>query len=302
MQKIYAFSPLVCALMLAACGGGDDNKVTNLTIPFQAKSGATEIACGKQLTNLGLSADKGTIADFAFYIHDIKFKTTSGKIVSASLEKNDFQDPEYGVALLDFQDKTDSCNGAAKPTNKVVYASVNNLSSADIVGIEFKVGVPAAVNHHNASIAIAPYNRSGMAWSWQSGHKFMRLDVNPSNKVQLDYALGGANVSNSYYFHLGSTNCTGDPTTGAVVSCAAPNRPTISLSTDFKVTNLTTSKIVLDYAKLMASNNLNTDAVMPPGCMSGGTDIECMNIFDNLGMNHGAHTATGLQKVFSVAN
>lgn len=302
MQKIYAFSSLTLALMLTACGGGDDNKVTNLTIPFQAKSGTTEIACGTQLTNLGLSADKGTIADFAFYIHDIKFKTKAGQTVSATLEKSDFQDPEYGVALLDFQDKTDSCKGAAKPTNKLVYASVSNVSAADMTGIEFKVGLPAAVNHHNASIAAAPYNRSGMAWSWQSGHKFMRLDVNPTNKVQLDYALGGANVSNSYYFHLGSTNCSGDPTTGAVVSCAAPNRPTITLSTDFKVTNLTTSKIVLDYAKLMASNNLNTDAVMPPGCMSGTTDIECMNIFDNLGMNHGAHAATGLQKVFSVAN
>ncbi|TXH69151.1 MAG: metallo-mystery pair system four-Cys motif protein [Thiothrix sp.] len=302
MQKIYALSPITLALLLAACGGGDDNKTTNLAIPFQAKAGTTEIACGAQLTNLGLSADKATVADFAFYVHDIKFKTKTGTTVSASLDKTDFQDPQYGVALLDFQDKTDSCNGAAKPTNKVVYASVNNLSASDIVGIEFKIGVPAAANHHNASISIAPYNRSGMAWSWQSGHKFMRLDVNPSNKVQLDYALAGTNVSNSYYFHLGSTGCSGDPTTGAVVSCDDPNRPSISLSSDFKVTNLTTSKIVLDYAKLMANNNLNTDAVMPPGCMSGKTDIECMNLFDNLGMNHGAHTATGLQKVFSVAN
>lgn len=301
-QKIYTFSPIVLALSLAACGGGEDTKITNLTIPFQAKSGATEIACGASLTGLGLSADKATIADFAFYIHDIQFKTTSGKMVSASLEKNDFQDPDYGVALLDFQDKTDSCNGAAKPTNKVVYAHVNNLSSADITGIEFKIGIPATANHHNASISIAPYNRSGLAWSWQSGHKFMRMDVNPSNKVQLAYTSSDSTISNTYFFHLGSTGCSGDPTTGAVVSCAAPNRPTISLSTDFKVTNLTTSKIVFDYAKLMASNNLNTDAVMPPGCMSGTTDIECMTIFDNLGMNHGAHTATGLQKVFSVAN
>lgn len=301
-QKIYTFSPIVLALSLAACGGGEDTKITNLTIPFQAKSGATEIACGTTLTNLGLSADKATMADFAFYIHDIQFKTTSGKMVSASLEKNDFQDPDYGVALLDFQDKTDSCNGAAKPTNKVVYAHVNNLSSADITGIEFKIGIPATANHHNASISIAPYNRSGLAWSWQSGHKFMRMDVNPSNKVQLAYTSSNSTISNTYFFHLGSTGCSGDPTTGAVVSCTAPNRPTISLSTDFKVTNLTTSKIVFDYAKLMASNNLNTDAVMPPGCMSGVTDIECMTIFDNLGMNHGAHTATGLQKVFSVAN
>lgn len=302
MQKIYAFSPLAFALALSACGGGDDNKTTHLTIPFQAKAGATEIACGAALTGLGVSADKATVADFAFYIHDIKFKTKSGQLVSAKLEKNDFQDPEYGVALLDFQDKTDSCNGAAKPTNKAVYASVENLSSADITGIEFKVGVPAAANHHNASISVAPYNRSGLAWSWQTGHKFMRLDVNPSNKVQLAYTSNGANISSTYFFHLGSTGCSGDPTTGAVVSCTAPNRPSVSLSTDFKVANLSTSKIAFDYAKLMTDLNLNTDAVMPPGCMSGVTDLECMNIFNNLGLSHGAHPATGLQKAFSVVN
>lgn len=303
MHKIYACSPLAFALVLAACGGGDDNnKTTNLMIPFQAKAGATEIACGKQLTNLGVSAAKGTIADFAFYIHDIKFKTKAGQTVSATLDKNEFQDPEYGVALLDFQDKTDSCNGAAKPTNKAVYASVTNLSSAEISGIEFKVGIPAAANHHNASISTAPYNRSGLAWSWQTGHKFMRMDVNPSHKVQLAYTSSGSTVSNTYFFHLGSTGCSGDPTTGAVVSCTASNRPSVSLTREFKVTNLTTSKIVFDYAKLMTDLNLNTDAVMPPGCMSGVTDIECMNIFNNLGLSHGAHSATGLQKAFSVAN
>lgn len=303
MQKIYALSPFALALVLTACGGSDDNnKATNLTIPFQAKAGTIEINCGAQLTGLGVTTDKATVADFAFYIHDIKFKTKNGQTINAKLEKNDFQDPEYGVALLDFQDKTDSCNGAAKPTNKIVYASVNNVSSEDIIGIEFKVGVPAAANHHNASIAVAPYNRSGLMWSWQTGHKFMRLDVNPSNKIQLAYTSAGATVSNTYFFHLGSTGCSGDPTTGAVVSCSSPNRPSIALNTDFKVTNFATSKVVFDYAKLMEGINLNTDAVMPPGCMSGAIDIECMNIFNNLGLSHGAYTASGLQKVFSVAN
>jgi uncharacterized repeat protein (TIGR04052 family) len=304
MQKLYALSPIVLALSLVACGGGDDKKttVTNLAIPFQAKAGAIDIACGTELSALGASADKGKIADFAFFVHDIKFKTNSGQIVSATLDKNEFQDAEHGVALLDFQDKTDSCNGAAKPTNKVVYVTVDNVAAADISGIEFKVGVPAAANHHNASIAVAPYNRSGLMWSWQTGHKFMRLDVNPSNKVQLAYTSAGATVSNTYFFHLGATGCSGDPTTGAVVSCSSPNRPSIALNTDFKVTNFTTSKVVFDYAKLMEGVNLNTDAVMPPGCMSGATDIECMNIFNNLGLSHGAHAATGLQKAFSVGN
>lgn len=303
MHKIYALSPLVFVFALTACGSDDNNSTTtNLTIPFQAKAGTTEIVCGAQLSGLGATADKGTVADFAFYIHDIKLKTKSGQAVSATLEKNEFQDPQYGVALLDFQDKTDACKGATKPTNKAVYVKVENVDPAEINGVEFKVGVPSAANHHNASTSIAPYNRAGLFWKWQTGHKFMRLDVNPASKVKLAYDMNGSSLANTYFFHLGSTGCEGDPTTGAVVSCSAPNLPKVSLTESFKVTHLSTSKVVFDYAKLMAGINLNTDAVAPSGCMSGVEDLECMNIFNNLGLSHGAHTATGLQQAFSVTN
>ncbi len=305
MKTIHLGVPLVAALVLAACGSDDNNTsntTSNLTIPFQAKAAGVDIACGVALSSLGTTADQGTIADFAFYVHDIKFKTSTGATVSATLEKNDFQDPQYGVALLDFQNKGDSCNGTAKPTNKVVYAKIEGIDPATISGMEFKVGVPAAANHHNANTSIAPYNRSGMFWNWQYGHKFMRLDVNPANKVQLAYDSNGSSVANTYFFHLGSTGCQGDPVTGAVVSCSEANRTTITLSQSFKVVNLTTSKVVLDYAKLMQGVNLNTDAAAPAGCMSGLTDVECPTIFNNLGMAYGTIPATAAQSVFSVAN
>lgn len=308
--------------LLSACGGSsnnDDNTTTTttgtttttdtattaantvtLTVPFQAKSGSTEINCAATLSTLGNTGDNATVSDFAFYVHDIKFKTSDDKTITTTLEDNSFQDPEYGVALLDFQDKTDACQGAAKTTNKAVTLKAT-VDPNTITGVTFTVGVPEAANHHNASTSRTPYNRSGLFWSWQTGHKFMRLDVNPSKSVTLpDSVTKGA----TFFFHLGSTACTGNPTTGQVVSCTYPNRPTITLDSGFSVTNNKTSAILLDYAKLIDGVNLNyeTDG-KPYGCMSGQADPECPVMFNNLGMTHSLSSTTSpQQQVFSVQN
>lgn len=292
------------ALLLSACGGdgGSDSSSNNdtttpttvsLTIPFQAKAGTTDIACGTTLTNLGTTGDSGTISDFAFYVHGITLKTSDGQTITTTLADNDFQDPEYGVALLDYQDKTDSCSGATKPTNKQVTLQAT-VDPSTITGIEFTVGVPAAANHHNASTARAPYNRSGMFWAWQSGHKFMRLDVNPTNLV----TKPDLTTTSTFNLHLGSTGCTGDATTGQVVSCTSPNRPTVTLD-GLTVSNATTSPIVLDYATLITGTDINLDTGGPVGCMSSQTDMDCTNIFANLGLPFDT-TPAGTQQAFSI--
>ena len=317
-NRKLVFLGLIINVILTGCGGGSSSSSSNtnsasndsgtnnsttptvsLTIPFQAKSGSTDINCGATLTALGTTGDSAKINDFAFYIHNIKFKTNTGTTITTTLDDNNFQDPIYGVALLDFQDKTDSCKGATKTTNKVVMLKAT-VDITTITGIEFTVGIPEAANHHNASISRAPYNRSGLFWSWQSGHKFMRLDVDPSKLVTKPDLTTGT----TFFFHLGSTACTGDPTTGQVVSCIYPDRPVIALNSGFSVTNNTTSTIVLDYARLVDGVNINyeTDG-KPYGCMSGQADPECPVIFNNLGMTHSLNNITNpQQQVFSVQN
>ncbi|QQZ27645.1 metallo-mystery pair system four-Cys motif protein [Thiothrix subterranea] len=298
------------ALFLTACGGGSSSSdttstastavaatatTTSLTIPFAAKAGTTSISCDATLTGLGSSGDSGKVSDFAFYIHDIMLKTSDGKSVSTTLDDNAFQDPQYGVAMLDFQDKTDSCNGAVKTTNKEVKLKAA-VDPATVTGIEFIVGVPSTANHHNASTSRAPYNRAGMFWAWQSGHKFMRLDINPTALVtKLD-----STTTKTFNLHLGSTGCSGDPTTGAVVTCTSPNRPTVKLE-GFKVTGSTTSTVVLDYAKTIAGTNINIDTGSAIGCMSGQDDKDCPAIFGNLGLAHSLGSTTpGSQQAFSI--
>lgn len=327
-QSSYALASVLLAstLLVTACGGGGSSSnvsptptptptpaptptptpvptpTVNLTIPFKAVAGTTEINCAATLFTLGNTGDSGKISDFAFYIHDVKLKTSDGKLVALTLTDNNFQDPQYGVALLDFQDRA-SCDSTAAA--KVTNTSVTGTATIDIskvTGIDFIVGVPSAANHHNASVSRAPYNRAGLAWSWQSGHKFMRLDVKPTQGV----TKADTSKVATFNFHLGSTGCTGDATTGQVVSCTAPNRPTISLTQDFSVNSTTnkTSTVVLDYAKLIMGVNINLETGGAVGCMSGATDPECPAMFSNLGLAHPLATSgsTPIQQVFSVSN
>lgn len=307
MRPVNSLSLMLSTgLILTACGGGGGSSTSvdptpteqTLTIPFQAVAGTTAIDCAANLILLGRQADGGKISDFAFYVHDIKFTTTDNKTITTTLVDNNFQDPQYGVALLDFQNKADSCAGLDKPTNKQVSLKAT-VDPSKINGISFVVGVPETANHHNASLSRSPYNRSGLAWSWQSGHKFMRLDVKPSQQV----TKANGTKTATFNFHLGSTGCSGDPVTGQVVTCTAPNRPAISLSEGFTVNTANkTSTVVLNYASLVENVNINLETGGAVGCMSGATDPECPGFFEQLNLPLGTSPAPGTQHAFSVSN
>jgi uncharacterized repeat protein (TIGR04052 family) len=67
------------------------------------------------------------------------------------------------------------------------------MKAASYTGLRFVVGVPFDLNHANPLTATAPLNRAELFWSWQSGYKFLRVELT-------DQEHAGA-------FHLGSTGC-----------------------------------------------------------------------------------------------
>jgi uncharacterized repeat protein (TIGR04052 family) len=108
-------------------------------------------------------------------------------------------------------------------------------------------------------------------WSWQSGYKFARIDM------ENDSGAG-------WYFHLGSTGCASDAsTTPPEDVCAFPNRPRIRVE-GFDVAS---QALELDLDRLLAGADLGSDTPeSAPGCMSGVTDAaECGPLFTNLGMD-----------------
>lgn len=271
------------SLAILACGGGSSGgggtgaATSEISIPFAARANGTEIKCGAQLSGLGSDSASGTIRGFALYIHNVVLINSDGTELPFTLEDNDWQ--SSGVALLDYQDKLDSCGSdTAKPINNKLIGSVQG-ELINVDRIRFTVGVPSELNHEDASAAVTPLNRTDLFWSWQSGYKHLRMDVAPDGGV----IKPDNSTTTTWNIHLGSTGCEGNPQTGETVSCSANNRPTIELD----ISDIANQQIVIDYGKLVENSALMSDQGGAPGCMSGPTDLDCPAIFDALGMGLG---------------
>jgi uncharacterized repeat protein (TIGR04052 family) len=119
------------------------------------------------------------------------------------------------------------------------------------------------------------------------------MDVSPDGGVMKP----DNTTTTTWNIHLGSTACVGNPQTGETVSCGANNRPTIELD----ISDIANQQIVIDYGKLVENSALMSDQGGAPGCMSGPTDLDCIEVFDALGMGLGENSdPTEGQTVFSV--
>lgn len=124
--------------------------------------------------------------------------------------------------------------------------------------LKFSLGVPFSLNHDNPLIAPSPLNVSEMFWSWQLGHKFLRLDSHS------DFA-----------FHLGSTGCKSDSKLRAPSKpCDKPNR------FDFILESFDPNQaIIFDLSRLLEGVSMTTS------CMSEQDNPNCQKLFYNLKHN-----------------
>lgn len=275
----------VAAASLVACGGGDDGPQA-VEIQFAAMAGNTAIGCGSTVTGLGSTAATGNVKDFRFYISQVKMIRDDGVEVPLTLTANDNWNYTAGadsVTLVDLENATGDCPTATGTagTNAVVKGTV---PAGTYTGVKMTMGVPFSMNHTdwaNPTTTKAPLDIQAMAWNWQGGRKFAKIEVtNP------------AWTSPTFNFHLGSTGCIGNPATGTQVSsCSAPNRM------EFKLAgfNPSTQKVAVDIKPLLEGTNVTINQAAATGCMSGGTDPECLNVFKALAIDWKADgTGTGL--------
>ena len=249
-------------------------------------AGNTAIGCGSTVTGLGSTAATGNVKDFRFYISQVKMIRDDGVEVPLTLTANDNWNYTAGadsVTLVDLENATGDCPTATGTTgtNAVVKGTV---PAGTYTGVKMTMGVPFALNHTdwaNPTTTKAPLDIQAMAWNWQGGRKFAKIEVtNP------------AWSSPTFNFHLGSTGCIGNPATGTQVSsCTAPNRM------EFKLAgfNPSTQKVAVDIKPLLDGTNVTINQAAATGCMSGGTDPECLNVFKALAIDWKADgTGTGL--------
>lgn len=273
-------------LLLAACGGGgggDNGQPTTPTTPttptgpqpvaieFAAKAGSLPAKCGTPIAGMGTSQATVDLHDLRFYVSGVSLINDKGEAVAVTLDVNDWQTKE--VTLIDLEDGTGACADAGtQAQNTQVRGTV---PAGTYKGIRMTVGVPSSVNHTDYAVAPKPLDVQALAWSWQAGRKFAQIEVNPVGGVARP---APAAPGKTFYVHLGSTGCTGNPVTGETVSCARPDRMDFGFG-DF---NAGTQKVVLDIAQLLQGSNVKEDLGGAAGCMSGATDPECVPIFSAL--------------------
>ena len=167
---------------------------------------------------------------------------------------------------------------------------VGTVPDGAYTGVAFTLGVPFELNHDDVALADPPLNVAAMFWSWQGGHKFVRVDMVNADAMP-------------WHIHLGSTMCDSAGSVEApTVECGHPNRPRIVLDG----LDPFTDTIVFDLADaLQGADTLVESAGTPPGCMSNPMDVsECPPVFTNLGLDFATGFCPGddcsAQTAFSV--
>lgn len=258
---------------LVACGEDTEEDPQEqgpqeIQLQIQAMVGEQAFSCSESYEGLGRSgASTWTPRDFRFYVHNVRLLTQDGQEVPLELTQDGAWQVE-DVVLLDYEDKTGSCENGTTQVNDTITGTA---PAGDYTGVAFDVGVPFELNHADQAAAPSPLNLTGMFWSWQNGYKFMRID---------GFTDG---LPEGYNLHLGSTGCQGD--VGAVTGCDNGNRPSVRLE------GWTPGKpLVIDLAALVAGAALEEDLGGQPGCMSNPMDMDCPMIFDALGLNDATQT------------
>jgi uncharacterized repeat protein (TIGR04052 family) len=146
------------------------------------------------------------IRDLRFYLHQVELLDDAGQARAVTLSPLSPWQSEQ-VALLDLS----SANG-----NRMLQGRVAPVgqTAKRYTGIRFTLGVPFDLNHANPLTAAAPLNHTDLFWNWNSGYKFMRLDLVERRAEQ----------HREWSFHLGSTGCSSvSALRPPALPCAQPN-------------------------------------------------------------------------------
>ncbi|WP_354701674.1 hypothetical protein DSM112329_02000 [Paraconexibacter sp. AEG42_29] len=286
-------------------------RTQKVDIAFGAVAGTQPVACGTPIAGLGTTNQAAQLRDLRFFVSDVRLVKASGFEVPVKLTPSAFQVTRRGgaVTLIDLENGTGAC---AEDGNAALNPSVRGTVPAGrYTGVRWTVGVPFALNHTDVAAAPAPLNSTAMGWSWQVGRKFTKIEVtDPAGGGAAAAAMHmrqhggmpaapgapaapaapGAWQAGTFFVHLGSVGCSGNPATGQTVRCTTPNRAHVRLGSF----NPARQRVAVDVKALLAGNDITVNRANAPGCMSGPKDPECGGVFRSLGVSWKADgTGTG---------
>lgn len=279
---LMAAMTLLIALPIAGAHTSrhDEDATQKVSIAFAAVNGGKPVSCARPIAGLGTSSRSAKLTDLRFYVSDVQLLRKGGGAVDVELPASSrwsYADGDAGVTLIDLENGAGGC--AAEGTKAVNAAVRGSVDEGTYTGVRFSVSVPASLNHTDLTATPAPLNNTAMAWSWQAGRKFMKVEVSEDS--------GPAWGSKTFFVHVGSTGCQGDPAAGETARCSLPNRNQVTLAKF----NPAKQRIALDLKKLLAGVDVAGGGEIGPmasmamgGCMSSTTSPDCKPIFKALGM------------------
>ena len=219
------------------------------------------------------------IEQFQFFISNIQFGSDSLGWQEVKLSETAFQTENtvlLGTKCLTTQQSTTLANAGNWNINFAENTIISEYSR-----IRFSLGVPFESNHLNPISQKSPLNLPSMFWVWQTGHKFMRLE------------LAGNNMQ--WLFHLGSTGCQSASVMRAPKkACRYPNR----FDFDIPIEHNDGESIALNIDLAVLLKNVSLTAVS--SCQSETDSLTCQQLFSNLSLDKaGGRTATTAE-IFAV--
>lgn len=313
MRKTLAL--LLALVPFSAASAAETQKIE---LRFAAVVGDKAFACGQSYEHMGVTGSRITPSDMRFYISQVELLDDRGQATPLQLDQDDLWQVE-NLALLDFEDGTGPCHNGNPGLHTAITGTV---PKGRYRGVRFTLGVPFDLNHADPTIAPSPLNISAMFWAWQSGYKFVKIDMATSGQPQDDM---GAETSMKdrvaqmeriakaakaaptdapkarppqraagFSIHLGSTACASSSLTSPATECRNPNRVAVTFDRFDPATNV----IVADLGALVSDTNLDVNAPdSAPGCMSGVDDADCPAMMRAFGLPFGAQPA-GKQRFF----
>lgn len=188
-----------CLFMLSGCQPQTQH------LPLTASYQQQPISCD---TISSAQTSDWQINTLRFFISDVAFKS-SGRWQTVDLQTNAWQ--TGNVSLLSLV--TPDCE-LTELNRQLTFKAEHKWQDAEAV--RFTLGVPFEQNHLNPLQQPSPLNLSAMFWSWQLGHKFLRLDMRGPQAA--------------WSFHLGSIGCqSASRVRSPNQPCAKPNRIEVEL-------------------------------------------------------------------------
>jgi len=242
--------------MIILCFGCSEKKTLPAVVNFVPVFEAQKLECDKAID---IKIHTWFIRQFQFFVSDVELKNRQGEWRKFSLAITPDQTEE--VALLG-----STCQNSESENWQLIFDEPMELASFQ--AIRFSLGVPFEQNHLNPLLQASPLNVSSMFWIWQTGHKFVRIEMNDE--------------SADWLFHLGSTGCKSPSVMRAPNNtCLYPNL------FQMEVTLASSNNIAFDLAKLLG----NVDLSMETSCQSEQESSACQQFFSHL-------KPEGEQKIF----